>query len=666
MNEVHIEVTADDHTKPGFLSAKRQAASFGDGVSKMLSGLKGIAVAAGADLASSLAGPLVAATGATVAAFASAGAAVGAFGLAAAPQLKLVTDLTADLSKMPPATREAAVAFRGLRGDFLKWSDSLTGDTMPVFTKGIGVLRTLLPSLTPLVKAGASALSGFMDTLQRDAQGGGVARFTGQLADAARKVLPGLLNSLRNVAIGFGGIVSAFLPFADDMSGGLEDLTAKFADWGQSLGDNQAFQDWMSDISDQAPDILDMLGDLVTIIGNVAEAMAPFTGVTLKVTEALADFVAAIPQDVMDWLAPTIGGIVLAIKAWSVAQGILNIALAANPIGLVVLALAALVGGLIYAYKHSETFRRIVDKAFSVVKEKGGEMWEKIKPGLEKMGQLLGEALPEAASILAEGLQELADKAQEVADKVLGINVSLGETPDGGGFSDLLDEWADKLTSFNDKVIHVTAKVAGSDAVQYLADKLTQLNGKVVQVAAKVAGSGPVQYLTDKITALNGKVVQVAARVAGSGPVKTLIGWIKRLGGKVVRVGASVFGAGAVQNLIGWIRNLSGKVVNVGANILGFASGGISHAAEGGPRGNLAMVGEHGRELVRLPFGSSVIPNGQTENMLAAAGGGGAVRLVWSGAPGDEVGKALWEWFKKNVRIEGGGGDDSVQKALGD
>jgi hypothetical protein len=57
-----------------------------------------------------------------------------------------------------------------------------------------------------------------------------------------------------------------------------------------------------------------------------------------------------------------------ATATWTAAQWLLNAALTANPIGVVVVALAALVGGLVLAYKHSETFRRIVDAAFKAVK----------------------------------------------------------------------------------------------------------------------------------------------------------------------------------------------------------------------------------------------------------------------------------------------------------
>jgi len=51
--------------------------------------------------------------------------------------------------------------------------------------------------------------------------------------------------------------------------------------------------------------------------------------------------------------------------AWTAVQWLLNAALTANPIGLIILAIVALVAGIIYAYKHSETFRKIVQAAWA-------------------------------------------------------------------------------------------------------------------------------------------------------------------------------------------------------------------------------------------------------------------------------------------------------------
>jgi hypothetical protein len=56
-----------------------------------------------------------------------------------------------------------------------------------------------------------------------------------------------------------------------------------------------------------------------------------------------------------------------ATKSYAAGQWLLNAALDANPIGLLVIGLVALAGGLILAYKKSETFRNIVNGAFGAV-----------------------------------------------------------------------------------------------------------------------------------------------------------------------------------------------------------------------------------------------------------------------------------------------------------
>jgi hypothetical protein len=69
------------------------------------------------------------------------------------------------------------------------------------------------------------------------------------------------------------------------------------------------------------------------------------------------------------------------MRIFTGVQAALNLVMALNPIGLVVLAIAALVAGFIFAYKKSETFRKIVDGAFRGIAAAASFMWEKvIKP----------------------------------------------------------------------------------------------------------------------------------------------------------------------------------------------------------------------------------------------------------------------------------------------
>jgi hypothetical protein len=56
-------------------------------------------------------------------------------------------------------------------------------------------------------------------------------------------------------------------------------------------------------------------------------------------------------------------------KAWAIAQGVLNGTIALNPIGVAVVAIAALVAAFVLAYQKSETFRKVVDAVGSVLKD---------------------------------------------------------------------------------------------------------------------------------------------------------------------------------------------------------------------------------------------------------------------------------------------------------
>lgn len=100
-----------------------------------------------------------------------------------------------------------------------------------------------------------------------------------------------------------------------------------------------------------------------------------------------------------------------------------------------------------------------------------------------------------------------------------------------------------------------------------------------------------------------------------------------------VHTTVSVSGIGSVSNAIGnALNNYQGRASGgpVGAN--------IGHAAEGGSRGGLTLVGEMGPELVRLPYGSSVRTRGDSVRDIAQGmngGLGGPVQVIISSRPGD-------------------------------
>lgn len=362
--------------------------------------------------------PAVAAVGVAVGGLAAAGAAAGAgvkaFTAAAKPQLESVTgayDLysaaqdaaseggkkaaeaqqayTDALADMPPATRATAKSFIGLKEDVSDWSDSLSSTTMPVFTKGIELLRDLLPLLTPFVKGAASAFGEFLDEVRVGVESKPFQKFAADMGAASGPALSNFLTVLKNIGVGFGGILAAFMPMSAGMSGGLADLSARFAAFGAGLGQSKGFEQFL----DYARTGATTLGNLGAAALKLLVAVAPLLGTTALLASGFADLISATPVPVLYAIASilTVVGVGMkayalyqtvvatATRAWAAGQAVLNAVLAANPILLVVGVLALLAAGVVIAYQKSETFRQIVQAAWSGIQSAASTAWQWIK-----------------------------------------------------------------------------------------------------------------------------------------------------------------------------------------------------------------------------------------------------------------------------------------------
>lgn len=160
-----------------------------------------------------------------------------------------------------------------------------------------------------------------------------------------------------------------------------------------------------------------------------------------------------------------------ATTVWAAAQWLLNAALTANPIGIVVVALAALAAAAVVAYKKSETFRRIVDGAWSGIKTAASTSWDFIKrvfgwlkDGFGNIGDAAG-AMKRTVAGAWDAIKDntrlavlyVADKVLWVAEKILGaMTAAFGWAPGIGdklkgalvavkGFREGLNKEMDKL-----------------------------------------------------------------------------------------------------------------------------------------------------------------------------------------------------------------------------
>lgn len=286
--------------------------------------------------------PAIAATGAALmgitAGAAAAGLAVGAFTAAVVPQMSAVSDV-ADLAEkaeeaaaeggekaaaatkaykdalaeLPPATRETAQELLKLKAEHKEWSEELAPKTMPVFTKGLNIIRRLLPTLTPFVETAARVFGNFLDEIGRGLQSAGFKQWAADMNAAAGPALTNFLAVIKNLAIGVGGLLQAFLPQSGQMTGGLVKMSEAFREWATSLEDSQGFQTFLNLAREGGP----ALGQLAIAAGNLLVALGPLIGITTQIALALAKVINALPPGVLTVLAGAIGTVVIGMKAYA-------------------------------------------------------------------------------------------------------------------------------------------------------------------------------------------------------------------------------------------------------------------------------------------------------------------------------------------------------------
>lgn len=283
-------------------------------------------------------------------------------------------------------------------------------------------------------------------------------------------------------------------------------------------------------------------------------------------------------------------------KVAAAGQWALNAAMAANPIALVVIALVALVAGLVIAYQKSETFREIVDKAFAKVKEI-----------IENVAKFITVEVPKA-------FQAIMDKATAAKTWVT------------GKFGELLDF----VGGLKDKITN-----KAGDLFKVVEDKITAANvwvgNKILALLELVGG------VKDRITNRAGDLFGVIkdkiedAKTAVGEKIGNLLETIGGLKDKITARAGDLFAGfreafrGAVNSIIGMWNNLefsipaisiAGKEVFPGVS---FGTPNIPYLADGGivTRPTLAVIGEAGPEAV-IPLDGRFGGIGQVRIVLTA------------------------------------------------
>lgn len=287
----------------------------------------------------------------------------------------------------------------------------------------------------------------------------GALKSSSELFEDAIYTLTDMTNETERNVLGqkiFGGAWQDMIPLINQGSDGMTALTDRARDLGLVMSEenvkaNVVFGDTLADVKDSLGSIFiglanDLLPAFQTFLDWVLNNMPQIKEFATKVLDGLAEAIGWV-KDNADWLIPVLGGVLGAILALNVingllalqaawkastfamtlAQGGLNAALLANPIGIVVIAIGALVAAGIYMWKNWDTISVKLNAIWNSIKEVALGVFDGIKGAIKGMVNGVISGL----NILIRGLNKVKFSIPSwvpvMGGKSFGIN--LGEIP---------------------------------------------------------------------------------------------------------------------------------------------------------------------------------------------------------------------------------------------
>ncbi|MED4267324.1 hypothetical protein [Priestia megaterium] len=373
---------------------------------KMATASTSIAVASLGSAMSTTTAVGVAAVGSLGASFAAAGVGAVAYGAVATSALTKVFDASEELGKIQEkidqadtvkervaAQKELASLYKGMstaqKGalkDLTEFKSFWGGFTkqfenpiFQAFSEGLNATQTILTKMAPTISSVSGAVVGLMQNLNKSLEGSAATKFFEWLETNAARSLTNFAQVATNTFSGVISLLQAFQPLGVSMETSLVRLSQRFKEWAASLSGTQGFKDFVAYVQTNGPTLWNTLTNVANTIVNVGTALAPLGQAVLTVVDNLTGFLEKVTsvKDVV-LVATTafiaykasvvaltaIGAIVTLMRSYqavaattTVAQWALNTAMAANPIGLVAAAIAALVAIGVVLYRNFDTIK---------------------------------------------------------------------------------------------------------------------------------------------------------------------------------------------------------------------------------------------------------------------------------------------------------------------
>ena len=387
------------------------------------------------------------------------------------------------------------------------------------------------------------------------------------------------------------------------------------------------------DLGGSIDKLAEAFGNMITKIAEGVETWLPriITALTwlLENSNTIATGIIAIGTAMLTLkVANAITAVVNAFKAWKLAnegvtaaQWLLNAAMSANPIGLIIAAVAGLVAGLIYLWNTNEGFRNACINAWNAIKEVAISVWGGIC-------DFFTETIPNAWNSLVSWFEGIPSWFKSVWDSVLAV----------------FQEWGTNIQLFFNETIPA--------AIQNVIDWFNQLPYMIGSALGYALGSiiqwgvDTWNYLVTNVPIWIENVVKFFSELPGK-----IWTWLVNTFNNVVNWGSNMLnkakevGTNFINNIINWFKQLPGQISSWLSNTIAKVSEFATNLGNKARQAGSNMVNNIINAVKNLPSQMASI-------------GSSIVQGVWNGIT------SMGSWLTSKVSSFFSGIVDGAKKAL--
>lgn len=367
--------------------------------------------------------------------------------------------------------------------------------------------------------------------------------------------------------------------------------------------------DMVGYLRDHIPQIRDFIINAVDKAKPVLETALGAAKTAFQVVGDTIKWVA----DNLDWLEPIVIGVAGAYAAYqavavavTAVQWALNVAMSANPIGIVVLAIGALIAAGVALYRNWDSVTAFFSNTWTKIKDGATQCWEGIKSVFAAVGGWVSTYIIQPIKGIFNKIYNVVEpiftafktifsKIWEIISTLFGVvagwfNDNVVQ-PVVGVFKNIFSTVSNVFHSIWDTLVNIFSPVA-----EFFGNVFSTAWNMVTNAFSGVVGF--FQGIWDKIKSMFTRIGSAIADGV-SGAFKSVVNAVIGFAGKLI------------NNFIRGINWAIDVINNIpGVNITKLAEVNLPMLAKGGiiRRAGDVIIGERGPEMLRLPQGAQVTP----------------------------------------------------------